>query len=128
MREAWRVEPLHHTHRGEPFDDHLLQLWMQGKMLELEWDTAEQISNSYDAAVNSCMSVGDAGSDSGSESDSAVLARGILGGHVYPVYPGTAASFSPLCTHVPTLQAGRQEGYHCVYKLAAALEKAHVAQ
>lgn len=97
-------------HRGEAFDDHLLQLWMQGKMLELESDG--DLASGYSSS----------GSDSGSESDSAVLARGILGGHVYPVYPGAAASFAPLCTHVPTLQAGRQEGYRSVHKLAAALE------
>lgn len=117
MREAWRVEPLHQTHRGEPFDDHLLQLWLQGKMLELESDAVLERTSS------SSSSILDSSSDSGSESESAVLARGILGGHVYPVYPGAAASFAPLCTHVPTLQAGRQEGYRSVHKLSAALER-----
>lgn len=113
------MESLHTMHRGEAFDDHLLQLWLQGKMLELETDTA--LSSSYSS--NSSSSSGlESGSDSGCESENSVLARGILGGHVYPLYPGAAASFAPLCTHVPTLQAGRQEGYRSVHKLWAALE------
>lgn len=122
MRDAWRVEPLHHTHRGEPFDDHLLQLWLQGKMLELELDAIPVDPSSSSSSM-------DSSSDSGSESESAALAHGILGGHVYPVYPGAAASFPPLCTHVPTLQAGRQEGYRSVHKLCAALGRvpAHLA-
>jgi predicted acylesterase/phospholipase RssA len=114
MRDAWRVEPLHQTHRGEPFDDHLLQLWLQGKMLELESDISPE---------SRCSSSSTDCNDSGSESESAMLTRGILGGHVYPVYPGAAASFAPVCTHVPTLQAGRQEGYRSVHKLWAALER-----
>ena len=43
------------------------------------------------------------------------------GSHVFPLYPGPAASFSPLCTDVPTLKAGVAEGRRAVMRLAQAL-------
>lgn len=43
------------------------------------------------------------------------------GSHVYPLYPGAAASFSPLCTDVPTLKAGVAEGKRAVMSMARAL-------
>lgn len=43
------------------------------------------------------------------------------GTHVFPLYPGPAASFSPLCTDVPTLKAGVAEGRSAAMRLAQAL-------
>ena len=43
------------------------------------------------------------------------------GAHVYPVYPRrAAASFSPLCTDVPTLKVGVAEGRRMVMEIAKA--------
>jgi len=43
------------------------------------------------------------------------------GTHVYPVYPSaSAASFSPLCIHVPTLKSGVAEGRRAVMAIARA--------
>ena len=41
-------------------------------------------------------------------------ADGVGGSHVFPVYPGSAAAFTPVCTHVPTLRRGRDEGHAAV--------------
>ncbi len=38
-------------------------------------------------------------------------------GHIYPIYPGGAASFAPICTNVETLHLGRQEGLAAVMRL-----------
>lgn len=40
------------------------------------------------------------------------------GTHVFPLYPGPPASFSPLCTDVPTLKAGVAEGNRAAMDLA----------
>eukprot|EP00775_Hariotina_reticulata_P009223 gene9223-9388_t len=79
MREAWRVEPLHSTHQGQPIEDLLITLLMHGDGL---WGC----------------------------------------GHVYPLYPGSAASFAPICTNIATLQQGRQEGYRSVHRLMRAMQ------
>ena len=111
MREAWRVEPLHATHRGQHLDDLLLQLLLQGRALEL--DAAFDGPSSSRSPLISPSSSTDGGD--------AVL-EGVLGGHVFPLFPGAAASFAPVCTDVPTLQAGRQEGYRSARKLVNAVE------
>jgi len=114
MREAWRVEPLHSTHRGQHLDDLLLQLLLQGRALELD--------AAFDGpSSNISPGLTPTSSTDGSEVMLAA-AEGVLGGHVFPLYPGAAASFAPVCTDVPTLQAGRQEGYRSVGKLVAAME------
>ncbi|KAI7840064.1 hypothetical protein COHA_006195 [Chlorella ohadii] len=43
------------------------------------------------------------------------------GAHVYPLYPGSASNFSPLCTDPTTLKAGVAEGRANVIALARAL-------
>ncbi|KAL6785982.1 hypothetical protein ACKKBG_A00920 [Auxenochlorella protothecoides x Auxenochlorella symbiontica] len=43
------------------------------------------------------------------------------GAHVYPVYPGPAAAFSPLCTDADTLRAGVAEGRAAVLRTLAPL-------
>lgn len=113
MREAWRVEPLHSTHRGQHLDDLLLQLLLQGRALEL--DAAFDGPSSSISPLGSPASSTDGG-------DLLLAAEGVLGGHVFPLYPGAAASFAPVCVDVPTLQAGRQEGYRTAHKLGAAIE------
>lgn len=117
MREAWRVEPLHATHRGEHLDDLLLQLLLQGRALELD--------AAFDGPSSSrSLGLSPTGSTDGTELLSVVdgVMEGVLGGHVFPLFPGAAASFAPVCTDVPTLQAGRQEGYRSVRKLVTAIE------
>jgi hypothetical protein len=117
MREAWRVEPLHATHRGEHLDDLLLQLLLQGRALELD--------AAFDGPSSSrSPGLSPTGSTDGTELLSVVdgVMEGVLGGHVFPLFPGAAASFAPVCTDVPTLQAGRQEGYRSVRKLVTAIE------
>jgi hypothetical protein len=39
---------------------------------------------------------------------------GLGGAAILPIYPGGAASFAPICKDVPTLEAGRQEGFQSV--------------
>ena len=114
MREAWRVEPLHSKHRGQHLDDLLVQLLLQGRALELD--------AAFDgpSSANSPSVLSPASSTDGA--DLMMAAEGVLGGHVFPLYPGAAASFAPVCTDVPTLQAGRQEGYRTAHKLVAAVE------
>lgn len=117
MREAWRVEPLHATHRGQHLDDLLLQLLLQGRALEL--DAAFDGPSSSRSPLISPSSSTDG--ETLSDADGGVL-EGVLGGHVFPLFPGAAASFAPVCTDVPTLQAGRQEGYRSARKLVTAIE------
>jgi hypothetical protein len=117
MREAWRVEPLHSTHRGQHLDDLLLQLLLQGRALELD--------AAFDGPSGSSSSgLSPSSSTDGAQllSDAEGVLEGVLGGHVFPLFPGAAASFAPVCTDVPTLQAGRQEGYRSVRKLVTAIE------
>lgn len=117
MREAWRVEPLHATHRGEHLDDLLLSLMLQGRALEL--DAAFDGPSSNRSPGLSPTSSTDGGEQL--PAGDGVL-EGVLGGHVFPLFPGSAASFAPVCTDVPTLQAGRQEGYRSARKLVTAIE------
>eukprot|EP00879_Flechtneria_rotunda_P017554 GHRR01018404.1.p1 GENE.GHRR01018404.1~~GHRR01018404.1.p1 ORF type:complete len:327 (+),score=120.06 GHRR01018404.1:680-1660(+) len=109
MQEAWRVEPLRNTHQGQPLDDVLLELLRQGRAMEL------------DAALDGCSSTRTAELEPAN--DGALLAAGsLMGGHVYPLIPGPAAEFPPICTNVQALQLGRQEGYSCAHQLMAAVE------
>ncbi|KAK9825984.1 hypothetical protein WJX74_003239 [Apatococcus lobatus] len=39
------------------------------------------------------------------------------GCHVYPLFPGESASYAPVCTDVPVLRAGIQEGIDCVRRV-----------
>lgn len=118
MREAWRVEPLHATHRGQHLDDLLLQLMLQGRALELD-AAFEGPSSSRSPSLSPTSSTD--GEQQLLSAAEGVL-EGVLGGHVFPLFPGAAASFAPVCTDVPTLQAGRQEGYRSVRKLVTAIE------
>lgn len=111
MREAWRIEPLHSMHDGQPLDELLLQLAAQGKALEL------------DAALDDCVAhpearlhLSPASSTDGGDAPAA-------GGYVFALHPGAAAGFAPLCKHVPTLQLGRQDGYRRAQRLALALQQ-----
>jgi hypothetical protein len=126
MREAWRVEPLHSTHQGQHLDDLLLQLLQHGRALEL--DAAFDGSPSSSSSSSSPSSSRDGGSSSASDDDNdrrelvlAAAAQGVLGGHVFPLFPGPAAAFAPVCCDMPTLQAGRAEGYRSAQRLVAAI-------
>jgi hypothetical protein len=116
MREAWRVEPLHATHRGQHLDDLLLQLLLQGRALELD-AAFDGPSSSRSPLISPSSSTDELLS---SPTDGVI--EGVLGGHVFPLFPGAAASFAPVCCDVPTLQAGRQEGYRSARKLVNAVE------
>eukprot|EP00882_Tetradesmus_deserticola_P001738 GHRQ01001868.1.p1 GENE.GHRQ01001868.1~~GHRQ01001868.1.p1 ORF type:complete len:467 (+),score=178.06 GHRQ01001868.1:470-1870(+) len=118
MREAWRVEPKFAQHKGQQLDDLLVQLLMHGRALEL------------DAAIDKCSKP--LGSSPGLSPTSSMeelvpgqeamaAAAGLLAGHVFPVYPGPAAAFSPVCTNVETLNGGRFEGYRAINRLMSAL-------
>lgn len=118
MREAWRVEPRYAQHKGQCLDELLVQLLMHGRALEL------------DAAIDKCSktpgsSPGLSPSSSMEEllpgSEAMAAAEGLLAGHVFPVYPGPAAAFSPVCTNVDTLRGGRAEGYRAINRLMSAL-------
>lgn len=134
------MEPLHSTHQGQPLDELLVQLLMHGRALEL------------DAALDDCTvtpgsSVGSLSPASSADSsdldapgpavvpgrDAVMAAEGMLSGqpgYVYPVYPGPAAAFAPICTNIETLQMGRQEGYRSIHRLmsaVAALEQSSLA-
>lgn len=37
-----------------------------------------------------------------------------LGASILPIYPGAAAAFAPICKDVPTLEAGRDDGFECI--------------
>ncbi|KAK9856443.1 hypothetical protein WJX84_002513 [Apatococcus fuscideae] len=39
------------------------------------------------------------------------------GCHVYPIFPGESASYAPVCTDVPVLRAGIQEGIDCIRRV-----------
>jgi predicted patatin/cPLA2 family phospholipase len=52
--------------------------------------------------------------------DDATRLPWFAGTHVYPVYPGAAAKFSPLCTDPATLMAGVAEGRRAVIEVAKA--------
>jgi hypothetical protein len=125
MREAWRVETL--LHKGQHLDEVLLQLLLHGRALELD---ASFDGPSSSASATSSPTSSRSGSDSEEDAAAAaaegeqllMAAEGVLGGHVFPLFPGAAAGFAPVCTDVPTLNAGRAEGYRSVGKLVAALE------
>lgn len=113
MREAWRAEPRHSTHRGQHIDDLLHGSALGGTPLELQ-----------EAAI--CSSAD--GLSDGSDGAAVEAAERLLGGHVLPVYPSTAASFAPICTHVPTLVAGRAAGYEAVAQMLGVLAAAVAAR
>lgn len=121
MREAWRVEPMHSTHKGQHLDDLLLQLLLQGRALELDAAFDGPSSSRSPGLSPSSSTDGGDTQTALSSADNGVL-EGVLGGHVFPLFPGAAASFAPVCTDVPTLQAGRQEGYRSARKLVTAIE------
>ena len=116
------MEPLHSTHQGQPIEDLLITLLMHGRALEL------------DAALDLTGSSGSSSGESNSSSSSSSSTRGAelmnafetdvmwASGHVYPLYPGSAASFAPICTNIATLQQGRQEGYRSVHRLMRAMQ------
>jgi len=139
MREAWAVEPRHSTHQGVPLEDLLLTMAVGsgGSTIDLSdeepyyassppsspsWSPTPVASLSADqdpVAEAAAMQALRAASDmSGCGSAAGVRAAdGFSGSHILPIYPGSAAAFAPVCTHVPTLQKGRREGYESVQRV-----------
>lgn len=100
MREAWRVEPEHSHHQGTPLDELLLQLLHMKHTEELLADDGSSDTDDADGMNAMVTGLG-------------------LGGHIYPVYPGPAAAFAPICTDVPTLIQGKAAGFEAVTKVLA---------
>lgn len=122
MREAWRVEPLHTMHQGQPLDDLLAELHLQrspGVSLDLSPASSRSSSGSSSPGSSSdgegSLSE-DAGWSGRGKAQGVTAADGVCG-HILPVYPGPAAAFSPVCTHVETLLAGRAEGHAAMQRL-----------
>lgn len=147
MKEAWRVEPQHATHQGRPLDELLLSMaGGTGETLDLSDEEpyysgqagrgspVASTSGSMDGAAD--PSVGDVAARAARRAASDMAgcgaaagvraADGVGGSHILPVYPSGAAAFAPVCTHVPTLKKGRQEGFEAVQRvlLPALLPKA----
>jgi hypothetical protein len=134
MREAWRVEPRHTYHLGQPLDDLMMSLHQQGSRLLLDLSQDSYSSSSSPSSSSSSRNGSPTSSTSSTDSEDTSgegVASGISGrgkakgvgaadgicGHVYPVYAGPSASFAPICTDIQALALGREEGYAAVQKV-----------
>ncbi|GBF93186.1 DNA-directed RNA polymerase I subunit-like [Raphidocelis subcapitata] len=146
MREAWRVEHRHTNHQGVPLEELLAEMAAGRGLATIDLSDEEPFDSQAfgggggaGAGASPAASLdGGAGAGAGAGAAAAAaaqaraaasdmagcgraagvgLADGFSGGHVLPVYPGAAASFAPVCTHVPTLERGRREGYEAVTRV-----------
>jgi hypothetical protein len=136
MRDAWRVEPHHSTHRGRALDE-LLAAMAEGRddsTLDLSmeepfpFDGSPAGSPPGSPGTGSMLGGGGGGGgapwgsptgslDEGSAAAAQAAARGAGCSRVLPVYPGPGAAFAPVCKHLPTLQQGRAEGFESMQRL-----------
>ena len=128
------MEPRHTYHLGQPLDDLMMNLHLQGSrlLIDLSQDSYNS-SSSPNSSSSSSRSGSPTASSSSSDSDDTAegVPSGISGsgkaegigaadgicGHVYPVYAGPSASFAPICQDIEALTVGRSEGYAAVQKV-----------
>jgi hypothetical protein len=142
MREAWLAEPRHSHHQGQPLEDLLVSMAAGSAASTLDLSDEEPYypapsSNPAGGVLFERGAPGPAAAAAAAQarlaaSDMAGRGRaagvraadGLGGSHILPIYPGPSAAFAPVCTHVPTLQKGRKEGYEAVRRvLLPALER-----
>ncbi|KAI8470618.1 MAG: hypothetical protein J3K34DRAFT_458747 [Monoraphidium minutum] len=125
MREAWAAEPRHSTHQGRPLEDLLESMaGPTASTLDLSGDEdayytqAGRGGGGAAAAAAAAARAREAASDMAGcgRADGVRAADGVGGSHVLPVYPSGGTAFAPVCTHVPTLLRGRQEGYDAMQR------------
>jgi hypothetical protein len=145
MKEAWRAEPLHANHQGRPLEDLLLSMAGPApSRLDLSGDDEayhaflDRLISSSGGGGGGCRGASPSSSLDEQPAADAAAARaraarsdmvgcgraggvraadGVGGSHILPIYPGADASFSPVCTHVPTLNKGRQEGFESMRRV-----------